>query len=67
VKKFEKVLKEFEFKSLDLIEFEKKEKEPHLPFRPSSQAAHSSLPRSAPPFFFLFFFFFLCVADTPVM
>jgi hypothetical protein len=64
VKKFEKVLKEFEFKSLDLIEFEKIEKEPHLPFRPAAHQPTPPLPAAAR--LSSFFFFFLCVADTPV-
>jgi hypothetical protein len=47
--KFEKVLNKFEFKSLVLFVFEKKEKkrEPHLPFGPAGLPAHLLPPAAA--------------------
>jgi hypothetical protein len=50
VKKFEKVLNKFEFKSLVLFVFEKKKKKRSSPsFRPSRPAGPSSPSRNGPP------------------
>jgi hypothetical protein len=67
VKKFEKVLNEFEFKSLFLIVFEKEKKKKEnltsLPFSPQRPTGPTSPPAAARLPAFLFLFLFPCTAD----